>query len=515
MSKKRLVRQIDLHPPTGTAAGGGSLVFAPVPAPPQPTTPPQPTVDAPLHGLLDAGGSWIIPDAQRFVRLYGGAGLDITRDLDGGVAFTLNREVPRAAHTGTLLLGPGGALVQDVPASANFLQVDGDSFAVGDTLVLRSATALEYLLITSGPTTIASSTTYYEYGVTRGTGGTFAQDWRAGDTVLSVGTTGDHFLEISGQQTWENIDGDRFTGPSLTINRMMAQGARNWLPTLLAGNLQGQYGYDSLAPAWGFAAGVYGYEPWLILEPTMGLRLGAGLQTSFSIEPDGDIKQYSGGVQRTLIAADGSGWLAGSDKIFWDTAGNLTVAGKLVTGVGSSIHGSYITADTITADKLAVATLSAITADMGSLTAGQIVIGTSNKLWLNDTSDGQLAIGGTDKAVAPFRVTATGALTATNATISGAITATSGAITGSLSIGASAPYIVLDGANKRVRSSNFAAGSTGFNLDGATGDAEFNNIVARGELATTVLRKSAVTAFAGSQVITKSASVLYEAFTTP
>ena len=51
---------------------------------------------------------------------------------------------------------------------------------------------------------------------------------------------------------------------------------------------------------------------------------------------------------------------------------------------------------------------------------GQIVVGdASNKLWLNDANDGGLAIGGATKASAPFRVTATGALTSTSGAIGG------------------------------------------------------------------------------------------------
>jgi hypothetical protein len=76
----------------------------------------------------------------------------------------------------------------------------------------------------------------------------------------------------------------------------------------------------------------------------------------------------------------------------------------------------------ITADLISVTSLAAINADMGSITAGQIVVGSANKLWLNDAADGALNIGGGTKASAPFRVTAAGALTATGVTITGALT---------------------------------------------------------------------------------------------
>jgi len=84
----------------------------------------------------------------------------------------------------------------------------------------------------------------------------------------------------------------------------------------------------------------------------------------------------------------------------------------------------------ITADYILVNELSAITADMGSLTAGEIVIGSSNKLWLNEGNDGALNIGGSTKASAPFRVTSGGVLTATNATVRGTIQGTAGGFGG-------------------------------------------------------------------------------------
>jgi hypothetical protein len=69
-----------------------------------------------------------------------------------------------------------------------------------------------------------------------------------------------------------------------------------------------------------------------------------------------------------------------------------------------TIVGSKIAANTITADKLSVSALSAITADLGTVTAGSIVVGGGDRLWLNDGGDGELAIGGSSKGSAPFKV---------------------------------------------------------------------------------------------------------------
>jgi len=117
----------------------------------------------------------------------------------------------------------------------------------------------------------------------------------------------------------------------------------------------------------------------------------------------------------------------GSDYMHWDSnLGTMNFSGN---GAGiTSINGGNITTGTINTDRLSVANLAEI--------AGTLVVGTSNKLWLNDGEDGQLAIGGMVKDNARFRVTAAGALIATQADIEGEITASSGSITGTLTIGA-------------------------------------------------------------------------------
>lgn len=69
-------------------------------------------------------------------------------------------------------------------------------------------------------------------------------------------------------------------------------------------------------------------------------------------------------------------------------------------------------------------------------------------------------------------------------------------------------YIIIDGANQRIRSSNFVTGSTGFNIAADTGDAEFNNITARGELKTFLLTSSNQMAVAGNIIVSKDAGKL-------
>lgn len=161
----------------------------------------------------------------------------------------------------------------------------------------------------------------------------------------------------------------------------------------------------------------------------------------------------------------------------------LITGGYISTGLISAdridagfLNAGRIEAGSIDVSKLSVTDLASITADLGTVTAGSIVIGSTNKLWLNDASDGALNIGGTTKGSAPFRVTNAGALTATDADITGDITATTGAIGGwdidatSLSSGTN---IVLDSANKLISVKSSTFGSDGIQLDYNAGNPRF------------------------------------------
>ncbi|MFZ2361590.1 MAG: hypothetical protein WA040_19780 [Anaerolineae bacterium] len=118
-------------------------------------------------------------------------------------------------------------------------------------------------------------------------------------------------------------------------------------------------------------------------------------------------------------------------------------------------------------------------------------------------------------SAAPFRVTQSGSLTATSATITGTINAAAGNITGSLYVGASGYRLHLDGANKRFESTNFASGTSGFRIEGETGNAEFNNVTVRGALAATAIQYGYVLATNGSIWVVKAAGRSLNSFSVP
>ncbi len=86
------------------------------------------------------------------------------------------------------------------------------------------------------------------------------------------------------------------------------------------------------------------------------------------------------------------------------------------------LDGGKITAATITAAKLSVTQLSAITADMGSITAGNMAIGSGNSILKFDSTNG-LWLGNATFGSAPFRVSMAGVLTCTGASIRGTLNA--------------------------------------------------------------------------------------------
>lgn len=104
------------------------------------------------------------------------------------------------------------------------------------------------------------------------------------------------------------------------------------------GFLGGTYSYAAGGTDVGVAFGEYGAgQPWVSLDATNGFRINNHTATLGQWTTAGDIRLFSGALETVHLDADGSGWLAGPDKISWDTAGQLTLDGELVTGAGGSL----------------------------------------------------------------------------------------------------------------------------------------------------------------------------------
>lgn len=194
-------------------------------------------------------------------------------------------------------------------------------------------------------------------------------------------------------------------------------------------------------------------------------------------------------------------------------AGALTAANATITGTITASAGS-IGGWSISSDRIAATNARLIS---GAANTARLEVGTgidANTAGVNSpAAAGDIALWAgathTNRASAPFRLTAAGALTAINATITGTVYASAGYISGSFYVGAADPRLVLDGANKRIQTSTFSSGTKGFRLDGATGSAEFADVVVRGALRASTFLYGQILATGGTLILARATGRLY------
>jgi len=319
MPKSDLLPRIDQHPPDGAIVVGGVY---------------QSRQAVGVAAVMDVAGNVTVPSAAGQLTVSGQGGLRATAEPTA-LVLEVDGTIPRLGFTGRQVVGRGTTLMHDLPADGTELLAAEDAFAAGDLLLVQARGGREYIAVEGAGVPEGDA---YAFPIARDQDGGGAYAWRAGDVIMRLGQAGDHFLELAGQS---NLGGT-VTGPRLAVQQVTDGAPDTWQPVVLLGNLAGHYGLGGETPFgspahWGFAAGLYGVagEPWVLVESGAGVQLGRGSALGLHLTPDGDIDQYAGAEQRTHLAADGSGWLAGSDKIFWDTDGNLTIAGTIQASAGS------------------------------------------------------------------------------------------------------------------------------------------------------------------------------------
>ena len=89
-------------------------------------------------------------------------------------------------------------------------------------------------------------------------------------------------------------------------------------------------------------------------------------------------------------------------------------------------------------------------------------------------------------------------------TNAGALTCTTGTVKGLLTVGTAGTTIQIDGANNRIRTSDYVSGAfgSGWNIDNTW--AEFNNIRARGRISTAVFEKLSISSVGGNFLVCDS-----------
>jgi len=265
----------------------------------------------------------------------------------------------------------------------------------------------------------------------------------------------------------------------------------------------------------------------------------AGLQAEYD-SANAAAKFYVGDGANAFFQFDGSKvtWKAANTEL--DASGNLSASNAIISGTITATAGQ-IGGWTITSTELhntdiwldATAKQIAIKSQTFGNAGIQLEYNAgSPRLYVGDGANAFLQFDGSKLTwkAANTELDASGNITANNATISGTITTSNltadGGTIGGWSITSSVlqklsanvgiildstipavkvgntgdTYILIDGANGQVGVSNFSSGVRGWRID-ANGDAEFNNITARGVFRTPVFLKDEVTAIGGSFLV--------------
>jgi hypothetical protein len=144
-------------------------------------------------------------------------------------AETLVTQDTFATVGGRVLISPSSSLIADLSSAATTIDVKHKLFLVGDIIVLEDKFTVEYMQITSAPTTISGG---YRYSVTRDLDKTGANNWNAGDAVLNTGQAGTGFIDLysfsgTGVELFDFIYNFNSTGSVYSINY---QNEFSWSP---------------------------------------------------------------------------------------------------------------------------------------------------------------------------------------------------------------------------------------------------------------------------------------------
>nr|AUN37445.1 flagellar hook-length control protein FliK [uncultured bacterium] len=245
-------------------------------------------------------------------------------------------------------------------------------FATGDILRLKDGLVGDTWLRVAST---SDQTTFWRYTSTIMAGSANAT-YRAGLGVADYGASGQGFIIQTADQT--NAPYLQMATHGATFTSTSSSGTLSVTPRMRCGNLNGSYGFVSDTFGCGFGQyGVVG-QTWSVIDPVNGFRVGNNTTVLTQV----------------------------------DAAGNASFTGSVTANAGN------IGGFTITANRLSAGTLTNTVGLDSTVTGGD---------------DVRFFAGSATPSSAPFRVTESGALFASNATITGTVNATSGTFAGSLS----------------------------------------------------------------------------------
>lgn len=415
--------------------------------------------NATVYGDATIAGN-LLPDAANTRSIGSITKPWLTIDVSEFRARTIVAQDVMSTIGGVLNILPTSALTADVGTGDLSITVKHNLFAVGDVVWMQKFGQFEAMRIAGSAT---GSAGLYIYLVDRNLDGTGANAWVDGDGVQNTGTTGDGMIEL-------------YATAGVTSGTVG--------PTIV-GNVRTGTAYNAMSPRWaiGNCNGLYGYSgdvqcvalgdndnAWVKVDPTNGVRMGHGSDVRVSINPTTGIASFvgsvtvTGGNAATTIYVD----TAEADAVSTasgdaTTKANAAAAASLdkvsyLTPATTTIAGGTITTNTIHVDAINASTLSSITADLGTVTAGSIsVVNGANTVGL--TPSGTNAIFAGPTGAPTFTVTPAGVVTATSGTVGGCTLASTSVTCGSF---------VMDsnGASTAVETSRAYDGSKGYKFNG-------------------------------------------------
>jgi len=266
------------------------------------------------------------------------------------------------------------------------------------------------------------------------------------------------------------------------------------------------------------------------------------LDYNFSVTKSGALKAYNANIEGTITATFGNigGWAITSDGLTNSNIGLLSSFNYNNIGIYAGNPVPNLAPFRVTYD----GSLYSSSGDIGGwkITSGSFV-SPNNMAGIvgipENEGDFYFFAGHTNPDNAPFRVDTFGKLFATEAKISGEINAGSGNIggwvinggslfseNGNIELNSEIQQIIIEGSsgggisisggeNSFIRSLNYSNNASGFRIEGRTGNAEFNNILARGEIRSTVFTYDEISANSGTLGVFKAAGILKNDITVP
>lgn len=242
------------------------------------------------------------------------------------VAQTLVASEIYATVGGGIRVSPTTKLIADVGASDTTIDVEHNNLVSGEYVELRTAPLglqqFEAMHVTSGPTTITGG---YRYSVDRNLDGTGANNWLAGDAVVSMRTNaGEGWIEMTATSTVFN-----HLGPTTTY--YARTDTTNWndvVPVVTQGNMRSFVDYASDE----FGAGI-GND--LTLTPTSGLSGLTADRTNGLRLFNVDISLHNANPNRTVyITSEGDvkfgsdTYTAGGTSFYFNSSNATLLLGK-------------------------------------------------------------------------------------------------------------------------------------------------------------------------------------------